>query len=452
MEDALQAIAVGVVEDVLIELHGLLFVAAKEVYLDALHANLLQPSHLTVATDGRAHAVLRRLRGVVLKSVRVVPEHQRDALRLGILRQLLNAVAAYLLVPPVVHQAVLIAHGRRQVDEPHLVVVVDGVVLPDEPRPCIAPWGRFPRWRIDGLHHIVGHGSLDDGLQCQANRDGAPRRAARQCHTHVLGAVAIVLSLLRESDSVALACLVVTQVRPTVASRHTSLGNQHPSLVISHFLILSISQFQMEQAWECIALPKLRLHAHGLVGQVVLFIAGLRALPTRHRTNLRTEEGRGLLREIKRRHLTVDDHRLRVATLGYRQLILIGHVVVRHLEVHLHDLLLRCLEGDAQRVGHVVDMAALGLPHIIIARNLPLFGLGQRQPFAEISVVGHQAQPRAVEHRFVVIADRVVGPAVLIAYSHHESSVRRAHRLCLSCHRADGSQQHRCHNHQFLHI
>ena len=133
VEDNLQTVAVGIEEYVLIELHGLLLVTAEEVDLDALHANLLQPRHLLVAGNGCRHAVAWCLWGVVLVAVGVVPQHQAHTLRLGILRQFLNLVTADALVPPVVHQTVLEAHLGGEVDELHLVVVVDGLVLPDEP-------------------------------------------------------------------------------------------------------------------------------------------------------------------------------------------------------------------------------------------------------------------------------------------------------------------------------
>ena len=49
VEDALDAVAVGIIEDVLIQPHGLLLVARKEIDLDALHPDALHPGHILVA-------------------------------------------------------------------------------------------------------------------------------------------------------------------------------------------------------------------------------------------------------------------------------------------------------------------------------------------------------------------------------------------------------------------
>ena len=103
MEDALYAVAVGIEEYVLIQFHGFLLVAAEEVYLDAPDADALQPCHLAVAGYAGAQTVARCLRRVVLKAVAVVPEHQRDTLCLGVLREFHDAVAPDVLVPPIVY-------------------------------------------------------------------------------------------------------------------------------------------------------------------------------------------------------------------------------------------------------------------------------------------------------------------------------------------------------------
>ena len=51
MEDNLQAMTGGIVEDVFIELHGTLFVAAEKVNLDTFHADFLQPRHLVITRN-----------------------------------------------------------------------------------------------------------------------------------------------------------------------------------------------------------------------------------------------------------------------------------------------------------------------------------------------------------------------------------------------------------------
>ena len=51
VEDTLNAITISIYQDILIKLHGLLLVASKEVNLDALDTNLLQPLELTIASQ-----------------------------------------------------------------------------------------------------------------------------------------------------------------------------------------------------------------------------------------------------------------------------------------------------------------------------------------------------------------------------------------------------------------
>ena len=71
MEDDLQTMAVTVGENVLIEFHHLLLVAAEEVHLDTGHTDLLHPCHLTLTGNRGAHAVVGSLRGIVPGAVGV---------------------------------------------------------------------------------------------------------------------------------------------------------------------------------------------------------------------------------------------------------------------------------------------------------------------------------------------------------------------------------------------
>ena len=73
VENHLQSVAVGIREDILVELHGLLLVAAEEVNLDALHADALHPFHLAFACHGGIHAVSGSLRGIVPEAIAVIP-------------------------------------------------------------------------------------------------------------------------------------------------------------------------------------------------------------------------------------------------------------------------------------------------------------------------------------------------------------------------------------------
>ena len=79
MEDTLDAVAVGIEEDILVELHRLLLVATKEIDLDTLHADALEPGHLALTCHAGVQTVAWRLRRIVLEAVGVIPQHQRHA-------------------------------------------------------------------------------------------------------------------------------------------------------------------------------------------------------------------------------------------------------------------------------------------------------------------------------------------------------------------------------------
>ena len=73
VEDYLQSVAVGVDEDVLIEFHHLLLVAAKEVHLYSGNVVELHPCHLLIACIRCVHPSARSLWGIVPEAVGVVP-------------------------------------------------------------------------------------------------------------------------------------------------------------------------------------------------------------------------------------------------------------------------------------------------------------------------------------------------------------------------------------------
>ena len=111
MEDDLQAVAVGIGENVLVELHRLLLVSSKEVDLDTFDTDALHPLHLTFTGNGCVHAVSWALWGIIPETVGVIPEHEVNTLGLGILGEFYDAVTTNLCVPEVIHEAILKAHG-----------------------------------------------------------------------------------------------------------------------------------------------------------------------------------------------------------------------------------------------------------------------------------------------------------------------------------------------------
>ena len=335
MEDDLQAIVVGIAEDVLIELHRLLLVTSEEIHLDAAYADLLHPSHVALAGDGVVHHLARSLRRIILEAIRIVPEHQLHALALRILAQLLDTTITDLSVPASIHQDRLISLGSSHIYHLDLVVVVDGVVLPDEPAPGISCRLVVDARLIERSHDIEWDGGLHDRGERLAYGDGAPWSLARQWDAGILRADAIVLALLREGDGIAVLRVIVGEATSWVGTRHARLAHQDPS-VFSH----------LEEAREGVAHAKLRLLVHRSIRCVFLLVGWFGALPSRHRGDLRTEEGGGLLREVESAHLFIYNDRLRIVLLRANHLIVISHVVVGDVQVKGHGVLLLVEKAD----------------------------------------------------------------------------------------------------------
>ena len=179
VEDDGEVVVFGVAEDVLVELHRLLFVTAEEVYLDAGDSDALHPCHLMLAGDGVVHDAAWSLRCIVPIAIAVVPQHETDTFLLGVGGKLLDTLVSDVLVPPVVHQHIFITILCGKVDELHLVGVVDRVVLPYEPAPGIASWLVVVLGLVFRFHHVVGNCRLHDGCEGLSNSDGPPRRRSR---------------------------------------------------------------------------------------------------------------------------------------------------------------------------------------------------------------------------------------------------------------------------------
>ena len=79
MEDTLDTKLVGVGQDILVELHHSLFVATEEINLDTQDSILLHPSHLLTSSRRTVHLVQGRLRGIIPRAVRVVPQEEAHA-------------------------------------------------------------------------------------------------------------------------------------------------------------------------------------------------------------------------------------------------------------------------------------------------------------------------------------------------------------------------------------
>ena len=82
-------VVVRVAQDIFIQLHGLLLVAADKVHLDAAYARIAHPRHLAAAHRGAVHPPARALRRVVPMAVGIIPKVKSHAFRSGIAGQFL---------------------------------------------------------------------------------------------------------------------------------------------------------------------------------------------------------------------------------------------------------------------------------------------------------------------------------------------------------------------------
>ena len=241
VEDNHQPVVVGIAQDGLIKAHRLLLVAAEEVHLDAPHALLLQPTHLTFTGNRVVHDVYRALLDVVPVTAGTVPQEKFHALAACVTDKLFHPLMADIVVPPVVYQGVFVAHGGSHVDIAHLIVVVDTVVLPENPAPRTAPVLILMLCGETGFHYVPRNGGLHDGSQVPGHRERTPRRMAGQGKGRFRRAVTVVFFRHRESHSVQ-AVLRVAQAGTAIAAVHARFAHEHPT-VFTH----------MEQSGEGVA-------------------------------------------------------------------------------------------------------------------------------------------------------------------------------------------------------
>ena len=74
MEHHLKSITIGIAQNILVKLHGLLLVTSKEVNLDTLNTNALKPLHFLLASDRGVHAIAWGLGSIVPETITVIPQ------------------------------------------------------------------------------------------------------------------------------------------------------------------------------------------------------------------------------------------------------------------------------------------------------------------------------------------------------------------------------------------
>ena len=139
-------------------------------------------------------------------------------------------------------------------------------------------------------------------------------------------------------------------MRAYIAAVNTSLGDEDPkpppSLPPGGGVVTFRTcrppkggqQGGLEQARECIALPKLRALRHRLIHFIVLLIARLGAFPACHRRNLRCEECFCAIGQAERSHFATDDGTFRIVLLWSQQLVAVCDVMIAHMKSYNHLL------------------------------------------------------------------------------------------------------------------
>ena len=368
MEDALDAIVIGVAEDAFVNAHRLLLVASKEIHLDTSHTAVAQPLHLLLADDGIVHGLTRALGSVVPGTVAVVPYPGTDTFLLAVGEELLHSFATDVLVPSAVDEAAFPAEGGSEVDVLDLVVEVDTGILPHNPRPCVARTLIIDGWFVERFYDIPCNGGLDDGLQRWAQSDGTPRSVARhivigvgiavaESDLRTCAAEAIVLALHGEGNGEEAFGSGIGEVAGAIVAADTCLGNQEPPLVAL-----------VEQTGESPTLAGLTTFCDRLVPDVAFFIAGLGALPPDHRVALLADESSGIGGEPEAGSFASDDDCASLATL--QETVAIGNIVVEDGKLHGHNnpaiSALGGSENKPQTVFFAVDLALFALTEVVV--------------------------------------------------------------------------------------
>ena len=113
-------------KNILIQLHGFLFVATKEVHFYSCYTRFFKPFHLLAALKHRVHEITRSLRRIIPRTVGIIPQNEAHTFGSRIFAKLCHALTSYVFfhIPIGINETILIAHLSSHVYERFLVVVV----------------------------------------------------------------------------------------------------------------------------------------------------------------------------------------------------------------------------------------------------------------------------------------------------------------------------------------
>ena len=165
----------------------------------------------------------------------------------------------------------------------------------------------------------------------------------------------------------------------TIGSSSTSLAYQCPTIR------------EMEQAWESITTTIVRLISQLSIHTITLFVAWFGLSPTCFRTNLRSNESGGSIREVKACSLAKYQGTLLVAWT-FLDTISESHIVIAHHKGDSHLELLLILKSQHQLVGLVVNVRSLDITNIIMLLYNISLATNNLQSVSKVANAGIQSQ------------------------------------------------------------
>ena len=112
---------------------------------------------------------------------------------MGIIRQRLHLFPADRPIPPVIYQYIFISHCSCQIDVPHLILIIDTSILPQNPAPGSTPEtiivNRFVKW----LHDVPNDRRFHNRLQIIPYSNGTPGSCTGQSQSRGYRSIPIIL-------------------------------------------------------------------------------------------------------------------------------------------------------------------------------------------------------------------------------------------------------------------
>ena len=138
MENNQQTIVIGIRQNLLIHLHGHLFVTTYKIDLDSTDTDTFHPLHLLTTGNDIVHQASRSLRRIIPVTVGIIPQIQGNTFLFRITGQFFQAFTSDLCIPQGIHKNRLISHCSTEVNILLLRFIIHAAVACYDPAPCTA--------------------------------------------------------------------------------------------------------------------------------------------------------------------------------------------------------------------------------------------------------------------------------------------------------------------------